>query len=201
MYAHLNRYPAQRLLQLNTYIVAPKVFTPKESASIIEFGTSKELIEATTGQNKKDKEARASSVRFIGANADTNWIFRKLDHAIEWANEHYYGFDLNGYESFQFTEYTSDVHGHYNWHVDMHLNSKDLNTSGLRKLSASVILNTDYEGGEFQVSNGNQNKPVTVSAAVGDVIVFPGFVPHRVSPVTAGTRYSVVVWVLGPKFV
>jgi len=30
--------------------------------------------------------------------------------------------------------------------------------------------------------------------------VFPSFVWHRVKPVTAGTRYSLVVWHLGKPF-
>jgi len=34
----------------------------------------------------------------------------------------------------------------------------------------------------------------------GDIIVFPSFMVHRVKPVTKGTRKSIVIWVLGPKF-
>jgi len=34
----------------------------------------------------------------------------------------------------------------------------------------------------------------------GSVVVFPSFVWHRVKPVTAGTRYSLVIWNLGWPF-
>jgi PKHD-type hydroxylase len=35
----------------------------------------------------------------------------------------------------------------------------------------------------------------------GSITVFPSFVWHRVSPVTEGTRYSLVIWNLGKEFV
>jgi hypothetical protein len=34
----------------------------------------------------------------------------------------------------------------------------------------------------------------------GTVIAFPSCVLHRVTPITAGTRKSLVVWITGPKF-
>ncbi len=34
----------------------------------------------------------------------------------------------------------------------------------------------------------------------GSLVVFPSDVWHRVKPVTAGTRYSLVVWHLGKPF-
>ena len=33
----------------------------------------------------------------------------------------------------------------------------------------------------------------------GTIINFPSFVFHRVTPVTKGIRYSLVVWHTGPK--
>ena len=35
----------------------------------------------------------------------------------------------------------------------------------------------------------------------GSIIVFPAFMEHRVTPVTRGTRYSLVTWFVGPPFV
>ena len=31
----------------------------------------------------------------------------------------------------------------------------------------------------------------------GSIIVFPSFLYHQVTPITKGTRYSLVMWVLG----
>ena len=199
MYKQLSRRPAQRSIFSTAHIVAPKVFTPEEAVDIIAIGQSDERKEASIGHGKSDKTIRSSEINFIGQTEKSVWIFNKLDRAIEWANEHYFGFDLNGYERVQFTEYKAEDAGHYNWHMDIQLHNTD--QGGVRKLSASVILNNEYEGGAFQVNVGNQDKPGDVAAKVGDVIVFPSFVPHRVTPVTQGVRYSLVAWVLGPKFI
>ena len=58
--------------------------------------------------------------------------------------------------------------------------------------------NNDYAGGEFQVDaeyNGG-TRP-----GLGDVIVWPGYVRHRCTPVTSGERLVLVGFVPGPNFV
>ena len=34
----------------------------------------------------------------------------------------------------------------------------------------------------------------------GSMIIFPSFLHHQVTPVTSGTRYSLVIWSLGRPF-
>ena len=67
----------------------------------------------------------------------------------------------------------------------------------------TVLLNDDYEGGEFQFATYNQEK-CTIDTAkfnkTGSIIVFPSDMEHRVAPVTKGIRYSLVIWFLGPPF-
>jgi PKHD-type hydroxylase len=70
-----------------------------------------------------------------------------------------------------------------------------------RKLSLTLLLNDDFEGGEFQVNDGKEEMAITVPMNKGRVVLFPSFMIHRVKPVTKGVRKSLVVWVLGPKFV
>ena len=36
---------------------------------------------------------------------------------------------------------------------------------------------------------------------LGTVVVFPSYQEHRITPVTKGTKYSLVVWFIGPPFV
>jgi predicted 2-oxoglutarate/Fe(II)-dependent dioxygenase YbiX len=68
----------------------------------------------------------------------------------------------------------------------------DGHTRGIPILSIVGVLNEDYKGGEFVMF---EDKIYELSA--GDVIIFPSIFlyPHRVNPVTGGTRYSVVSWV------
>jgi len=67
----------------------------------------------------------------------------------------------------------------------------------------TVLLHDNYEGGEFQFATLNQEKCIITSPEfnkTGMIIVFPSDMEHRVAPVTKGTRYSLVVWFLGPPF-
>jgi hypothetical protein len=62
---------------------------------------------------------------------------------------------------------------------------------GIPILSILGSLNSEYTGGEF-VMWGDES----ISLDRGSVIIFPScfLYPHRVEPVTSGTRYSFVSW-------
>ena len=97
----------------------------------------------------------------------------------------------------QVTRYTKD--GFYNWHTDGMGSHNDLDNEGTtRKLSMSVILNSDYEGGDLEMRDLENKIP---RLEEGSIIVFPSFVEHRVTPVTEGIRYSLVTWFVGPPYV
>ena len=62
-----------------------------------------------------------------------------------------------------------------------------------RTLSCSMILTDDYEGGELTFFDGEYE----LKPKKGDIVIFPsGFTyPHRVNPVTSGTRYAIITWI------
>ena len=70
-----------------------------------------------------------------------------------------------------------------------------------RKISIVVQLSDplEYEGGELQISDGGTNR--VCEKTKGTIIIFPSYLLHRVTPVTKGTRRSLVLWVTGPPFV
>lgn len=61
-----------------------------------------------------------------------------------------------------------------------------------RTVSCSLLLNDEFEGGEFFFFN----KAYSVKPLKGSGLFFPStfLYPHGVSPVTKGTRYSIVTW-------
>ena len=64
---------------------------------------------------------------------------------------------------------------------------------------------TEYEGGnlEFDFGTLSGKDRIKICEEIkpkGSIIVFPSFLPHRVSPITKGTRYSLVLWSLGPPW-
>ena len=151
----------------------------------------------TAGINNKTKH-RSSTIKWINANMpETTWILSRVGEEILKLNNQFYNYDLYGFDSLQLTEYKTG--GYYDWHMDTLIGLRD-NQSPPRKLSATILLNDDYKGGEFEFFNGFQNAPDVPELKKGSIVVFPSFMYHRVAPVTEGTRYSLVAWVLGPLF-
>ena len=94
----------------------------------------------------------------------------------------------------QIGKYDKDCH--YDWHRDTAVPNED---NQQRKLTAIMLLNdsSEYEGGHLQIEGVDIENLLT---KVGDVIVFPSFLLHRVTPVVSGTRYTAVCWAVGPLF-
>ena len=82
----------------------------------------------------------------------------------------------------------------------------------VRKLSMTVNLTNadEYEGGNLKFDFGPHssvgagfNKRFHECEEIrpkGSIIVFPSYMHHQVTPVTKGTRYSLVMWSLGKPF-
>lgn len=99
-------------------------------------------------------------------------------------------------EPTQYLLYSGATQDHFGEHSD---NSQLENGTWVtvfseRKYTAVILLNNDFEGGEF-VLEGHR-----IPLGVGDLIIFPSDeqFKHAVYPVTQGTRCSVVTW-LGDK--
>jgi len=169
------------------------VFTAEECQRIIDLGVSEEMIEGTTSK-KRAKAVRKSRVAWFYPSPETEWFYSRLCGAIIQANAEGYRFKLFGLaENLQFTEYVAPD-GHYGKHIDKRLNAE------VRKLSAVVQLTNpdNYEGGDLLLHLGDDPDPAP--RAQGSVTIFPSYVLHEVTPVTSGTRHSLVAWVTGEPF-
>lgn len=171
-------------------LTMPNCFTATECTRIVEQSTHKDK---TSGIARGEyQKIRDSKVCFISPDNDTAWIFSKLQSVVMSANRQY-RFHLSGFhEPLQVAEYQSG--GHYDWHLDI---GADV-TSG-RKLSVSVQLSDgdSYEGGDLEFLNVNVPE---LPRAIGSIIIFPSYLPHRVRPVTRGVRRSLVAWIHGNPF-
>ena len=128
--------------------------------------------------------------------SELNWAYERLAGISMSLNEQFFKFDLWGFaEGFQFTEYESPG-GEYSSHVDKTFNKQ------IRKLSIVLQLTdeNEYEGGDFQLLDAGEKKPENLSRKQGIVLAFPSYTLHRVTPVTKGTRHSLVAWITGKPF-
>lgn len=201
-YTTIYNDPVKRSTVFEPWCYWDNAFTEEELQKIIDYCESKELSHGTTfGQQSKEEteKIRISDVGFHNRNPETAWIFDRVNFVLQSANEMFYGFHLNGYDSFQYTTYDAEKNGNYDWHMDTHMGSST-DQFEIRKLSMTLLLDDNFEGGEFQLNVGNQNQPAILPAQKGRALLFPSFMCHRVTPVTKGKRRSLVVWCLGPKF-
>jgi PKHD-type hydroxylase len=155
--------------------------------------------QAKVGGNPSQEDLakiRRSQVSWLNKTQETGWVFEKLGHVAASLNAQHYRFDLTGFgEALQLTNYDQSEQGMYGWHVDY-----GGRLSPSRKLSLVLQL-TDpsrYEGGNLQIITGGQ--PQTVRKQRGLVAAFPSYVLHQVTPVTSGSRQSLVAWISGPAF-
>ena len=141
-----------------------------------------------------DPNIRRSQVSWLSNTADATWVFERLADVAAKINAEHFRFDLTGFgESLQLTTYDQSENGMYGWHQDF--------GSGIsRKLSIAVQLTdpSEYEGGNLQMlTSGN---PQNIPKKRGMIAVFPSYILHQVTPVTQGSRQSLVAWVSGPPF-
>tara|TARA_R110000822_G_scaffold272417_2_gene394983 strand:- start:951 stop:1568 length:618 start_codon:yes stop_codon:yes gene_type:complete len=200
----------------NPFWIYHKGLPSKFCDELVEYGNSKRELLGITGE-------------FSGRNLtekDKNLLKKTRDSNVVWVNDAFiynnimpfvydankaagWNFNISSAENAQFTKYK--LNQYYTWHQDSSKEPMDapgeLRHNKIRKLSVTCQLSdeNDYYGGnlEFQTRlNIDPNKIFSCNKArqKGTIVVFPSHMWHRVTPVTKGTRYSLVVWTFGEQF-
>ena len=168
--------------------------------------TDEERITGEKPIYKINKKTRISDIVWT----NDQWIYDTIWPFMEEANELAgWKYDIRSAENMQITRYKKG--GFYYFHKDGksdHLSTYDTPDNEfmhghVRKLSMTVLLNDNYEGGEFEFATYDKEECEIKTPEfnkTGSIVVFPSDMEHRVAPVTKGVRYSLVVWFLGPPF-
>lgn len=172
------------------------MFSPKECQTIIELdgdfiATRSQGYEKHNYQPVARNEYTTSRNKNINHSPENYWIFERLGRIANQINDMYYHFEVDQFYGTQVFEYHTD--DFMDWHVDI----GPTNTS-TRKISIVILLSDEktYDGGKLIWFPQSKDFP----PLQGSVILFPSYMPHRVEPVTRGTRYSFVTWLHGPAF-
>lgn len=114
---------------------------------------------------------------WIDPGAETLWVYHRLATIVAWVNQAF-RFELLGFaDALQYTQYGP---GHkFDWHVDT-----GAGAASNRKLSMTVQLSneSDYEGSARQFISAPD---MAMAKMRGTAILFPAYLAHRVSDVTA----------------
>jgi hypothetical protein len=182
--------------KLEDYIFVLKNIVPKSICDEIieEYKDSEDFSSALigSGENKDIRDCfnlPMSTQEIINKNYNKR---KKLDEELyiiaqqavnQYCKLFYNATNFAGDSGYTLLKY--EVGGNYKYHVD------DSNLTP-RKLSLSLTLNDEFEGGEFVFFYGHKIYKLNK----GDGIIFPSnfMYPHAVLPITSGVRYSIVTW-------
>jgi len=140
-------------------------------------------------------DIRQSTITWLAPSRATRALYRRVERTTLAANDRFFHFSVIGMsEALQFARYGPD-RDHYDWHQDI-----GDGPATLRKISIIVQLSPPdaYEGGDVELLIST--RAARLPRDRGAAILFPSYQLHRVTPVTAGTRYSLVCWISGEPF-
>jgi PKHD-type hydroxylase len=178
-------------------IVWEDAFSSAEVDAIEKLGDALARAKAGLVGTVANPDKRITQVAWMDRNADTAWLYQRLEGIVGRLNSQFYKYELYDSlrERLQYTVYEGAEGGHYDWHVDHGADAPDP-----RKISISIQLSdpAGYEGCELEISFGDGIR--TAPRKRGTAIAFASYVLHRVTPIVSGRRKSLVVWSSGPEF-
>lgn len=185
----------EELLEAPEYLVFSNLVPKEQCQEILDYANSSSWKTAETVAKDVDtsKRQRQSDIIWCTKQKFFNLANGLVNDANKYAG---WNFKIDTMESLQITRYKTG--GFFEFHSDGNGVAKMPNMNKVRKLSLTIILNDDFEGGEFEFHNNHS--PIKENG-VGTAIVFPSYLVHRVRPITKGTRYSLVSWFCGEPFV
>lgn len=181
----------------NYFVTGTPIFSPEQIGllrALVDAENTQALVEGYDGPLKGGLEAhRRTRVRWLNP-VEHRWVYEIIWDQAGKANE-LFRFDVVPmHDTIQLARYDAEDQGFFRWHSDT------VPSDLTRKISISVPLNNDdeFEGGSLEF---NENGAIhAVPQRAGCPVMFPSWLLHRVSPVTAGKRYSLVAWIRGPAW-
>lgn len=133
----------------------------------------------------------ASEVCWLPLAQTPKWLKERLDELMQSAIKGF-DFDISGpQESLKLIKYRPG--NRVQWHVDC-----GGGATNTRKLTLTVLLSPpdEFEGGELKLATAHTE----LHRDIGDAVIFPAFLVHKVSTVKRGARHVLVTWAHGPRF-
>jgi hypothetical protein len=134
-------------------------------------------LNKTNPQNWKFRDRKYDSL-VIEYNDKTEWLFDKLKLFFENTVE------------IPIKKLKKEIHFHKFIKGDWFDKHTDINSS--RMYAIGVLLNDNFEGGDFKLYNPNE---IVLNKIAGNTYIFDVGVEHEITPILNGERYS-LLWFL-----
>ena len=139
-----------------------------------------------------------TSTAFYNPYRSVRHLTPDLEDTAFYVNREAFGFNIDPFlnnNNFIINIYDAKNQGEYEMHTDAE--SFDRNYT----IKLTLLLNLSeqkYEGGEFSLFDNSKLQVVKEFNEPGTLLMFPSYVPHKVSPVTKGQRISGTFFITGP---
>ena len=146
------------------------LFTRKECESIISYNDT-HITNWIMGDRKYNSQP-------INYSLDTKWLFDKLKDFVETER------------NIQIRTIKKTIHFHKFTKGDWFGKHNDIRHG--RIYAVGVLLNDDFEGGDFNLYNPNE---IVLNRVIGNTYLFDVRIDHEITPILKGERYS-LLWFL-----
>ena len=188
-------FPQRTDINQTNYYWFENGFTINEVDKIVSESKEYPFVKGLTVDETNGDKIRKSNLKWLPYEEKWEWVIDKIMFQVIEANNTIWNFELSSIiDNIQYTEYDGNG-GHYDWHMDI-----GPGTISHRKISVVIQLSdpNDYVGGDLELMTSGA--PTTISRGKGNVIIFPSFLLHRVTPLISGNRKSLVLWIGGGHY-
>lgn len=147
--------------------------------------------------SRVNQQIRSADIYILENDSENKWIFDKIGSLVSVANIIHFDYDISGIQhGLQLIHYhgQGDIPGHYDWHVDAgpgHVATRKIS------FTAQLTPGDQYEGCDLIINN--HGAILNGCREQGSVHMFPGYMPHIVTPITRGERFALVIWIHGSR--
>jgi len=179
---------------LQDHAYRSNIYTQEECVAICK--AMEQNINVTLKDMPSQTSVKTSKVGMVEYGKVKDLLSKLKDLSLD-ANKHLFGFDL-----FQFTDLdvllynVYNVNEEYTWHIDA-------SRGEVKDIKLTILLNVStepFEGGDLELFFSAGSEQIVEFRKPGSFFVFPSWVPHRVTPVTSGTRRTITLFLQGPLF-
>ena len=146
------------------------LFSKKECESIISYNETN-ITNWMMGDRKYNSQP-------INYSLETKWLFDKLKDFVETETE------------IEIRTIKKTIHFHKFTKGDWFGKHNDVKDN--RLYAVGVLLNDEFEGGDFKLYNPNE---YTLNKIIGNTYIFDVSIDHEITPILDGERYS-LLWFL-----
>ena len=178
-------------------VFLPDALSPEDCEALIAAVRAGPMRDAGLVGGATDHRIRRAEVVWLDDLPGCDGVMQALLRLVARVNRDDFGFDLTEFgESAQVARYGAERQGHFGWHSDIGAGT----WASRRKLTIVVQLSDPaaYQGGALEI--WPDSRVMTAPRQRGLAAIFPSFQLHRVTPVTAGERFSLTLWSHGPAF-